>query len=252
MHSVPAAEQAETRTRRACRHRPVQCTIAVFILYRSYSFRERRSTNDLVAASHCGSSRRGSPATRPFRVGGGCRPRAATTVDAPLCRADRRRPGVVDHSRRGPRTAASLVICDTGPLVSALNRGEGARHRFAATLLARIGTDVVVPWPVFTEVDLLLRGRGHTDAATVFASALRDGVHRLDAPTDAELAVAIGLAERYPESGADLPDLSVMAMAARRKAPILTWDYRHFRSVVLRRGQHWRLVVEEHELPPPR
>ena len=63
---------------------------------------------------------------------------------------------------------------------------------------------------------------------------------------------ARNLAERYPDSGADLPDLCVMAMAARRKARILTWDFRHFRSVVIGRGQHWRLLVEEHELPPAR
>lgn len=108
---------------------------------------------------------------------------------------------------------------------------------------------MIVPWPVFTEVDLLLRARGHHRAAPVFAAALRDGVHQLHAPTDAELALVVELADRYPESGADLPDLVVMAMAARRKARILTWDYRHFRTVVLRRGHFWRLLVEEHELP---
>ncbi|MGE4163960.1 MAG: type II toxin-antitoxin system VapC family toxin [Vicinamibacterales bacterium] len=143
-------------------------------------------------------------------------------------------------------------MCDTGPLVSALNRGEGARHRFAARLLGTLGTNVIVPWPVFTEVDLLLRSRGHHIAAPAFATALRDGVHQLDAPTDAELNTIIQLAERYPDSGADLPDLCVMAMAARRKARILTWDFRHFHSVVIGRGQHWRLLVEEHELPPAR
>jgi predicted nucleic acid-binding protein len=104
---------------------------------------------------------------------------------------------------------------------------------------------------VFTEVDLLLHARGHQRAATTFAAALRDGVHRLEAPTSPELSLAIELAERYPDSGADLPDLVVMAMSARRKAQILTWDFRHFRSVVLRRGHFWRLLVDEHELPNP-
>jgi predicted nucleic acid-binding protein len=132
-----------------------------------------------------------------------------------------------------------------------MNRGKGARHRFAAGLLAQLGRRVVVPWPVLTEIDLLLRARGHRSAAVVFARALLDGVHRLDAPTDAELEEAIGLAARYPDSGADLPDLVVRAMSAVRGATILTWDYRHFRSVVLRRGHHWPLLVEEHELPQP-
>lgn len=132
-----------------------------------------------------------------------------------------------------------------------MNRGEGARHRFAAGLLAQLGRRVIVPWPVLTEVDLLLRARGHRSAALVFGRALLDGVHRLEAPTDAELEAAVEMGARYPDSGADLPDLIVMSMSAQRSAAVLTWDYRHFRSVVLRRGHHWPLLVEEHELPDP-
>ena len=144
-----------------------------------------------------------------------------------------------------------MIVCDTGPLVSALNRSEGRRHRFAADLLAGAGRDVLVPWPVLTEVDLLLRSRGHRDAATAFGRALLDGVHRLHAPTDAELELALDLAARYPTAGVDLPDLTVMAIAATREAWVLTWDYRHFRAVVLERGHHWDLLVDESELPEP-
>ena len=132
-----------------------------------------------------------------------------------------------------------------------MNRNEGKRHRFAAELLARLGRNVLVPWPILTEVDLLLRSRGHAAAARVFARALHSGVHRLDAPTSEELATALALAERYPDNGVDLPDLAVMAMSSHRRAPILTWDFRHFRSVILRRGHHWPLVIAEHELPSP-
>lgn len=132
-----------------------------------------------------------------------------------------------------------------------MNRTEGNRHRFAAELLARLGRQVLVPWPILTEVDLLLRSRGHAAAARVFAAALHAGVHRLDAPTSDELATALALSERYPNSGADLPDPLVMAMSSHRQAPILTWDFRPFRSVVLRRGHHCALVVAEHELPSP-
>lgn len=76
-------------------------------------------------------------------------------------------------------------------------------------------------------------------------------VHHLAAPSDAELDLALELGERYADSGVGLPDLTVMAMAASRSAAILTWDYRHFRAVVLRRGHHWQLVVNESELPAP-
>jgi hypothetical protein len=49
-----------------------------------------------------------------------------------------------------------LIICDTGPIVSAINRAERRRHLFAAELLTRLGREVIVPWPVLVEVDLLL------------------------------------------------------------------------------------------------
>jgi predicted nucleic acid-binding protein len=122
--------------------------------------------------------------------------------------------------------------------VSALNRGEGRRHRFAAELLARSARDVVVPWPVFAEVDLLLRARGHASAAITFGRALLDGVHRLDAPTDTELRLAPDLADRYVDTGVDLPDLTVMAMASIRDAWILTRDYRDFGTVVVGKNHH--------------
>jgi predicted nucleic acid-binding protein len=62
---------------------------------------------------------------------------------------------------------------------------------------------------------------------------------------------ALKLGKRYTVSGTDLPDLIVMSMAHHRKSRIVTWDFRHFQSVVLKRGQHWLLLVAESELPLP-
>ena len=78
-----------------------------------------------------------------------------------------------------------------------------------------------------------------------------DGIHRLEAPSDNELALALDLADRYVDTRVDLPDLTVMAMATSRSAWILTWDYRDFRTVVLHKGHHWDLLVQESELPQP-
>ena len=144
-----------------------------------------------------------------------------------------------------------MIICDTGPLVSAINRAERRRHKFAAELLSALGRSAIIPWPVLVEVDLLLRSRGYAEAAVTFTESLQAGYHQLEAPIASELSLALSLARRYPDSGADLPDLVVMAMAAGRRAQILTWDFRHFRAVVLRRGQRWPLLVAEHELPAP-
>lgn len=144
-----------------------------------------------------------------------------------------------------------MIICDTGPIVSAINKGEKRRHFFAAELLARLGRKIIVPWPVLVETDLLLRSRGYPSAAIVFGEGLATGVHRLESPTAADLELALKLGKRYMNSGADLPDLIVMAMAHHREAQILTWDFRHFRSVVLKRGHHWPLLISETEMPLP-
>lgn len=144
-----------------------------------------------------------------------------------------------------------MIVCDTGPIISAINKGEKRRHLFAAELLARLGRKVIVPWPVLVETDLLLRSRGFPSAAIIFGESMATGVHRLESPTAADLELSLKLGKRFSDSGADLPDLIVMAMAYHRKAQILTWDFRHFRSVVLRRGHHWPLLVSETEMPQP-
>jgi hypothetical protein len=104
--------------------------------------------------------------------------------------------------------------------VSAVNRSEGRRHTFAVEMLERLGRDLVVPWPVLVEVDLLLRGRGHSDAAMTFSEACRDGCHRLEQCGMQDLSYALALGARYS-------------------------------SVVPRRGTSWKLAVDEHQLPAP-
>jgi predicted nucleic acid-binding protein len=129
------------------------------------------------------------------------------------------------------------------------NRAEGERHRFARDIFETHGSRIIVPWPVFTEVDLFLRSRGNPASALEFGRSLRRGDLTLASPSDAELAGALDLLERYRDLGIDLPDAAVMAMSDARRAWILTWDFRHFRAVVFRRGQTLPLLVHENELP---
>jgi predicted nucleic acid-binding protein len=100
-------------------------------------------------------------------------------------------------------------------------------------------------------VDLLLRARGHAKAATAFAAALGEGVHRVESPTAAELGQAVALLERYQGLGLDLPDAVTIAMAVARDGWAWTWDYRHFRAVTVGRGRSIPLLVAEDELPAP-
>jgi predicted nucleic acid-binding protein len=116
-------------------------------------------------------------------------------------------------------------------------------------LLSAIGRRIIVPWPVYAEVHLLLRARAHPRGALIFGHALLDGTHILDGPTDAEHRRCLQLLEKYESTGLDLGDAMVMAMAQARKALILTWDFRHFRASAPAQGRHWPLLVQEHEVP---
>jgi predicted nucleic acid-binding protein len=104
---------------------------------------------------------------------------------------------------------------------------------------------------VYVEVHLVLCARRRADAAVVFGRALLAGTHSLDRPTDGEHGRALDLVERYVQSGLDLVDAIVMAIAATRGGLILTWDFRHFRAAVPARRRHWPLLVQEHEVPNP-
>ncbi len=130
-----------------------------------------------------------------------------------------------------------------------MNRNEGSRHEFAAALLGEWGRSILIPWPIVTEVDLLLRARGHHRAALVFAEVLLAGSHRLHCPFESDLGLAVELSKKYEDLAADLPDFVVMAVALNRDLPVLTWDFRHFRVVLGPARQEIRLVVQEYELP---
>ncbi|HEX6031884.1 MAG TPA: PIN domain-containing protein [Tepidiformaceae bacterium] len=143
-----------------------------------------------------------------------------------------------------------MIIVDSGPLISLLNRDEGRLHGLAQLVIQDNPAEVIVPWPVYTEVDLFLRGRGHARFAQALGEAFLRGELNLAQVTYSELQVALDLMRRYEKLGVDLPDATVMAMTATRGAAAFTWDFRHFRAVVLERGSAIPLVVQEFETQP--
>ncbi len=108
-----------------------------------------------------------------------------------------------------------------------------------------------MPWPVYVEADLFLRGRGLSTRATAFGRELAEGeltLVDLDAP---KLNRCLALLERYEDMGLDLPDAAVISVAIDADAEILTWDFRHFRAVVTSRGRGLPLLVSESQMPTP-
>ena len=127
-----------------------------------------------------------------------------------------------------------------------MNRSEAGRQRFVEGLLRRFGALALVPWPVYTEATLFLQQRGLTEHAVTLGRSLLRGDPTLVTPTTAEHATALDIVERYAGFGVDLPDAVCIAMSLSRGIPLLTWDFRHVRAVVVA-GRTAELVVSEAE-----
>jgi predicted nucleic acid-binding protein len=140
------------------------------------------------------------------------------------------------------------MIVDTGPLVSLMNRQEGHLHEIAQLVIQENPRRAIVPWPVYAEADLVLRGKGFPRAARQLGDAMLAGELQLEAPTDTELGAALELCDRYSDIGLDLPDAVVIAMASRRSVSAFTWDFRHFRAVVVERNAPVSLAVQEFQV----
>lgn len=139
------------------------------------------------------------------------------------------------------------VVADTGPLVAALNvRDE--HHRFAAGLVAQLRPEILVPEAVATEVDVILRRKEQPAAARSFLAALRSGAMRRTPLTEAVFARAVELDEKHAALDLGIVDASVMAVAEAESAPVLTFDFEHFRATTDASGSPWRLVVDEDTL----
>ncbi len=110
-----------------------------------------------------------------------------------------------------------------------MNRRDTA-HALASELVTRLGRNLVVPGPVIVEVDQLARARVGAHAARLFLAALDAGEHEVAYLSSGILRHAIEIDRRYGDLNLGLADASVMTLAERRKLPILTFDFEHFRA----------------------
>lgn len=123
------------------------------------------------------------------------------------------------------------LICDTGPLLAALDAAD-PDHVPCAELIIGADEDLVVPALVLAELDYWCARRLTPDAWLVFLDDLLAGVYRVESPTVADLARCRDLQTRYADLNLGVVDASVIALAERLDEPkIATLDQRHFRAV---------------------
>jgi predicted nucleic acid-binding protein len=120
------------------------------------------------------------------------------------------------------------LICDTGPLLAALDRDD-PDHELCASLLAGSREDLVVPGLVLAELDYWCRKIGLEGAWLTFLEDVEAGAWRLAWPTPADIRRARELEQKYASLGLGVVDASIIALAERLNEPkIATLDRRYF------------------------
>lgn len=123
------------------------------------------------------------------------------------------------------------LICDTGPLLAALDAAD-PDHERCARLLTETDEDLVVPMLVLAELDYWCGRRLPPEAWLIFLDDLLAGVYRVESPSSLELTRCRELQARYEDLPLGVVDASVVALAERLTEPkIATLDQRHFRAV---------------------
>ena len=123
------------------------------------------------------------------------------------------------------------LICDTGPLLAALDAAD-PDHARCARLLTTTDEDLVVPVLVLAELEYWCARRLSADAWLVFLDDVLAGAYRLEPPTIGDLARSREIQARYADLALGIVDSTIVALAERLgEAKIATLDQRHFRAV---------------------
>jgi len=124
-----------------------------------------------------------------------------------------------------------VIVCDTGPLVAAMN-ADDKHHDACRSLLESEPGPLIVPAPILTDVCYLAASRLGPRAEAAFLDSLASGELQLEATTTGDLARMAELVWTYADFLPGAADASVIAIAERLDVRrVATIDYRHFRVV---------------------
>lgn len=123
------------------------------------------------------------------------------------------------------------LVCDTGPLLAALDAAD-PDHARCAGLLGEAAEDLVVPTLVLAELDYWCHTRLDGRAWLSFLEDLLAGAYRAEPPTHKDLERCLALQSGYSDLRLGVVDASVVAMVERLGEPkVATLDHRHFATV---------------------
>jgi uncharacterized protein len=135
-----------------------------------------------------------------------------------------------------------VMLCDTGPLVAVIDRGDPHHEVCVGALESLRSADLLTTTPCFTEAMYLLRRAGGWRAQDALWDLLVKEVVRLHAPTDDEWQRMRTLMRDYADTPMDLADASLVAAAeSLRQRRVFTVD-RHFYVYRQRLGEAFEVV----------
>ena len=129
------------------------------------------------------------------------------------------------------------LIADSGGIYGLYDASE-KKHRSIRAAFDKEPGAVIIPMPVLSEIDYLLRKKLGIGAELDFIEDIRAGIFTLEPCSDEDLSRCSTLIETYRELDLGLADACVIACAERLGVlRILTVDERHFRVVRTSRGK---------------
>jgi uncharacterized protein len=129
------------------------------------------------------------------------------------------------------------LIADSGGIYGLYDSSERKHKAIRAAFEAEPGL-VIIPMPVLSEIDYLLRKKLGIGAELDFIHDIRAGAFALEACSPEDLTRCAALIETYRDLDLGLADACVIACAERLGTlRILTVDERHFRVVRTSRGK---------------
>lgn len=136
------------------------------------------------------------------------------------------------------------LVLDTGVLFAALDADEPA-HDACEDLVRTMGEQLIIPAPVFVELDYWVRKAGTADAWLTFCEDVAAGAYTIYPLEPALLVAAAQLEARYADLPLGLVDAAVFAVCeAIGERKVATLDRRHFSILRTSEGRALELVPE--------
>ena len=138
-----------------------------------------------------------------------------------------------------------MIVLDTGGLYAALDANESLHGQAVAALVTARPPRLLSPF-VLAELDYLIGQRAGHEAQLALLDEITQGVYRLEAFSDDDVAQARRVMERYADLRIGLADASVVVLAERhRTLELLSTDERHFRAMKGPGGKAFRLFPRD-------